>query len=99
MIQTNMNILTEQWLINNDFVLLEDINDDEYNLHYKSYEKYIQSNISVNVTIRLNMSNTIGRDYSVHIDNADFCSIFNADIQTIEHLNKAMEFIDCDYRF
>lgn len=95
----NMNILTEQWLIDNDFVLTEDINDVEYNLHYKSYEKYIESNISVNVTVRLNMSNSIGREHSVHIDNSDFCSIFNADIQTIEHLNKAMEFIDCDYRF
>lgn len=92
-----MNISNE-WLINNQFVV-DELKDTGY------WFKYYRRNIdNVHITITMDMlygycSNTVGRDYTIHIDNADFETIFSGDIQTVEHINKALDFIDCEFRF
>lgn len=88
----NMNI-SEKWLIDQGFEI-DELKGEDY--LYKYYKKDIDN---VHLTINNNFSNTVNRDFFIHIDNADFESIFSADIQTIEHINKALEFIDCKFRF
>lgn len=84
----------EKYLINNGYSLEEIKHEDTVLL--KQYKKDIK-NLHVSITTYCyggSPSNTIGRNYSIHIDNADFQTIFYADIQTVEHINKALEYVD-----
>ena len=43
-------------------------------------------------------SNSINRDWNLHIDNNDMQSVCGCDIQTIEHFNKVMDLMEIDFR-
>lgn len=84
----------EEYLKENGWELHEIIDEDLIIL--RQYKKDIK-NYHVTITtfmIESLVSNTKGRDYSIHIDNADYQTIFSADIQTVEHINKALEYVD-----
>lgn len=44
------------------------------------------------------LSNMIGRDWSVHVDNCDYQTIASCDIQTVEQFNAVMELLEIEYR-
>lgn len=43
------------------------------------------------------ISNTWGRNWSIHVDNCDFQSIGGCDIQTIKHFNDFMKILEISY--
>ena len=50
------------------------------------------------LTMRYELSNTVGRDWSCHIDNSLHESVGCVDIGTIEQFNKYMDLMDIEYR-
>lgn len=45
-----------------------------------------------------NYSNSIDRDWNLHIDNNDMQSVCGCDIQTTEHFNTLMELMEIDFK-
>ena len=71
--------ITEEFISKNGFVLDDDINDI-------TDEKYYLLKLDkFTITIHEG-SNTLGRDWWVHIDNEDCCSIASADVQYVHQL-------------
>ena len=86
--------ITEDILLNNGFhkyeKQLRDYMDwDEYILVINDYEFFIN--------VR-NISNMVGRDWSVHVDNSNADSIGIVDIDTVEHFNDFMALLDIDFK-
>lgn len=76
-------IITEEFLKSNGFVLDDDINDiTEEKYYLLKLDKFT-------ITIHEG-SNTIGRDWWVHIDNEDCCSIASADVQYVHQLQNLL---------
>jgi hypothetical protein len=71
--------ITEEFISKNGFVLDDDINDiTEEKYYLLKLDKFT-------ITIHEG-SNTLGRDWWVHIDNEDCCSIASADVQYVHQL-------------
>jgi hypothetical protein len=71
--------ITEEFLKSNGFVLDDDINDiTEEKYYLLKLDKFT-------ITIHEG-SNTLGRDWWVHIDNEDCCTIASADVQYVHQL-------------
>lgn len=71
--------ITEEFLKNNGFVLDDDINDiTEEKYYLLKLDKFT-------ITIHEG-SNTLGRDWWVHIDNDDCCTIASADVQYVHQM-------------
>lgn len=44
------------------------------------------------------LSNMVGRDWYVHVDNKDFQTIGGCSVDTIEHFNDFMDVLGIDYK-
>lgn len=64
-------------------------NGNEFITYSKDFDN---CHLTINET-----SNTIGRDWHVHIDNCDFQSVGSCDVQTFDHINKFLKILDFDY--
>lgn len=72
-------IITEEFLKSNGFVLDDDINEiTEEKYYLLKLDKFT-------ITIHEG-SNTLGRDWWVHIDNEDCCTIASADVQYVHQM-------------
>lgn len=75
-------------MISSDEQLLKEIYPDCF-----SVEKEIDNFF---ITVHT-LSNYYKRNFCVHVDCKDRCTIANVDIQTVEHFNKLMELLDINY--
>lgn len=83
-------LITEDFLTRNGFELDEKIYEDFEDKYYElKLEKF-------SITIHEG-SNTIGRDWWVHIDSEDCCSIASADIQYVHHLQNLLNIMNIQF--
>ena len=80
--------ITEKILLNNGFKLDERLK--ELGLEEKYYNRRVDEHM---FTIREG-SNTIGRDWSLQIDDRDGCSIASADIQYVHQMQSLLNVMD-----
>lgn len=62
-------------------------------------DKYFFKNIPNHTIVVKNYSNTIGRDWSVHIDNDDADSVADVDIQYLHQLQNILNIMDIKLDF
>lgn len=75
--------ITEEFLLNNGFKLDEKI-------HIMANELFYATEIDDFKIDVQNGSNTLGRDWWVHIDNADCCTVASADVQYVHQLQNLL---------
>lgn len=81
-----MNI-TKTALIEQGWEVINEFED------FISYHKTVLFNgREFHLTIR-ELSNTIGRDFFVHVDNCDFDTVGSMDVATFEQINKFLELL------
>lgn len=87
-----MNI-SKEILKNNNWELRYEkiLNEDYFGIHI------VNDSGEFDLTIH-ELSNMIGRDWCVHVDNNVFCTIGSCDIQTVEHFNDFMKVLEIDYK-
>lgn len=88
--------------------------EDSYNINVKGFlcndkDAYFQNypdlyvidvydaNLAYYISIK-DISNTVNRNWNVHIDNKDFETIASVDIETVEHFNMLMKLMDINFR-
>lgn len=82
--------ITEEFLERNGFVLDDDIEGiTEEKFYLLKLDKFT-------ITIHEG-SNTIGRDWWIHIDNEDCCSIASADIQYVHQLQNLLNIMNIEF--
>lgn len=104
-------LLEKGWSIYHDDIMMNLSDEDKKELErqgiqYK-FEEYVLTVFNSNhdenkgfwfLTMRYDLSNTIDRDWSCHIDNNCRESVACVDIDTTEHFNKLMDLMDIEYR-
>jgi hypothetical protein len=84
--------ITEEFLLNNGFKLDEKIhimtNELFYSIKIDDFKIDVQ-----------NGSNTLGRDWWVHIDNTDCCTVASADIQYVHQLQNLLNLMGLNSDF
>lgn len=84
--------ITEEFLLNNGFKLDEKI-------HIMTNERFYSTKINdFKISIHY-FSNTIGRDWWVHIDNADCCTVASADVQYVHQLQNLLNLMGINSDF
>ena len=81
-------LLNKGFMTSSDELILKEIYPDCF-----SVEKEVDNFF---ITVHT-LSNYYKRNFCVHIDNKDRCTIANVDIQTTEHFNKLMDLLDINY--
>lgn len=102
-------LLEKDWSIYHDDIMMN-LSDgkelEKQGIQYK-FEEYILTVFNSDhdenkgfwlLTMRYDLSNTIDRDWSCHIDNNVHESVACVDIDTVEHFNKLMDLMDIEYR-
>lgn len=86
--------LTKEILENNNWLFIDEFPDLEY-FNITSYEYNINNEYFI--TLSLGLSNHKNREWHCHIDNDKRSSIAGVDIDTVEHFNQLMQFMDINY--
>ena len=70
---------------------------NEAGIHeYSCFEKNIGNKYFLQM--QMGVSNMVGRDWSIHIDDSNHNSIGGADIETVEHFNLCMKLFEINFK-
>lgn len=93
-----MKRISKQILLYNGFINI-DKNCNECLGNY--WDEYVidiyDTDLAYYISVK-NISNTINRDWNVHIDNKNWETIASVDIETIEHFNMLMKLMNINFR-
>lgn len=80
-------LITEEWLFKNGAIMTSDEWCVVYTLELESFT----------IEFRKGVSNTLGRDYFVHIDNAGCQGVANADVQYIHQFQNLLNLMNIKF--
>lgn len=93
------NKITVETLETNGFVrntIQERLINEAGIYEYSCFDKNVNNKYFIQM--QLGVSNMVGRDWSIHIDDSNHNSIGGADIETIEQFNLCMKLFEIDFR-
>ena len=94
-----MTKLTDTILLDNGF----EINSKKSEMltqisKFKYYERYPDEKCKYKIDVAFGVSNFIGRDWYVHVDNEDYETIGTISIDTIEQFNTFMTLLGSNFK-